>query len=171
MKNLIWVGIAFLFLASCSTSSGFLDIAMPDRVGLGQAFGKGKGRSRSQGTGGEFSSMENSNYTENTSAIWLEWDIPSINSDHRSSLADMRNRMIDDYTNFREPKKDEDSLVSITKHSVMDEETGQISETWDFGVSSAIYSAITAFVTYFGFRLLRGRGSKPEGNVEEEVDI
>ena len=145
-----------LGLISCSTSSGFLDIAMPDRFGVGHSFVNGNMSSRITGN---MVASESGSYDEDINAVWFEWDIPTINSDPRSSIADMRSRVVEDYSNFREPKE-EDSLLSLTKHVEVDETTGKVSETWDFGVSSAIYSALTAFLTYLGFHFLRKRASE-----------
>ena len=155
MKYKLWLG-ALLFLNSCSTGSGVLDILMPDRLGMGHSFVNGSMSSRMTGN---FAGTESGSYDEDINAVWFEWDIPTVNASPRSSFADMRERVTQDYSNFREPKKDEDSLVSITKHSVMDEETGEVSETWDFGLSSAIYSALATFFTILGFKLMRNRAS------------
>jgi len=152
-------------LISCSTSSGFLDIAMPDRFGVGHSFVNGNMSSRITGN---MVAAESGSYDEDINAVWFEWDIPTINSDPRSSIADMRSRVVEDYSNFREPKKDEDSLVSITKHSVMDEETGEISETWDFGLSSAIYSALATLFTILGFKLMKARAASSSETGAEE---
>ena len=154
-----------LGLISCSTGSGFLDIAMPDRFGAGHSFVNGNMSSRSVG---DIVGAESGSYDEDINAVWFEWDIPTINASPRSSFADMRDRVTQDYSSFREPKKDEDSLVSITKHSVMDEETGEISETWDFGLSSAIYSALATLFTILGFKLMKARAGSSSTEGEEE---
>ena len=160
--------ILLLLLTSCSTSSGVLDILMPDRLGIGHSFVNGSMSSRMTG---DFMGAESGSYDEDINAVWFEWDIPTVNSSPRSSFADMRERVTQDYSNFREPKQEEDSIVSITRHSVMDEETGEISETWDFGLSSAIYSALATFLTIFGYKLMRskatGDSSSSESGAEE----
>ena len=162
MKYKFWLGL-LLVLASCSTSSGFLDIAMPDRFGVGHSFVNGNTSSRITGN---MVAAESGSYDEDINAVWFEWDIPTINSDPRSSIQDMRNRVVEDYTNFREPKE-EDSIISLTKHTEVDETTGKVSETWDFGVSSAIYSAITALLTYIGFRMFRKREESSSSDSED----
>ena len=136
---------------------------MPDRFGVGHSFVNGNTSSRITGN---MVAAESGSYDEDINAVWFEWDIPTINSDPRSSIQDMRNRVVEDYTNFREPKE-EDSIISLTKHTEVDETTGKVSETWDFGVSSAIYSAITALLTYIGFRMFRKREESSSSDSED----
>ena len=50
----------------------------------------------------------------------------------------------------------------------MDEETGEMSETWDFGLSSAIYSALATLFTILGFKLMKARAGSSSTEGEEE---
>jgi len=134
---------------------------MPDRLGVGHGFGKGDFSSRTLGDG--VAGMEDGTFDEQISSLWLEWDLPSISEDPRASLADMRDRVVEDYTAYRRPEPEPESLITITRS--VDEVTGE--ESWDLGAGAAISSALTALLGYLGFRLMRGRGATVEGAEEE----
>jgi hypothetical protein len=163
MRGLLARAIPLVALG-CSTSSGFLDVAMPDRFGTGTAFGKGDYSSRIV-SGGDLG-MEDGTYDEQIHAIWLEWDLPSISDDPRTSIVDMRDRVVEDYTAYRKPEPPPESLISITKQ--VDEATGE--ESWSLGTGAALTSALTALLGYLGFRLTRGRTAAGEPPPTEEEE-
>ena len=103
--------------------------------------------------------VENGSYDENVNALWLEWDVPSFAPEARQSFAGMRDRIVDDYRELRTPTPPKESLLSITKS--VDEVTGD--ESWSFGVSEALNSALLAVLSWFGFRLMRNRASGASG--------
>jgi len=152
---------ACLLLGGCSTSSGFLDAALPDRIGTGTAFGKGDYRSRS--SLGEMNGVEDGTYDENIHAVWLEWDIPSFAAKQRQSFAGMRDSFVEDYREIRMPDPPKESLISITRS--VDEATGD--ESWSFGMSEALNSALLAILSWLGFKVAKSKLSSVEPSIED----
>ena len=96
---------------------------------------------------------------------WLEWDIPSV-GEEPVSVRGVRERAVQDYKEWREPEPPSDSLVSITKQTTVDE-TGMISESWSFGATEALSSALIGLLGFLGFRLARSHLFSSGGGDEE----
>ena len=154
-----------LFFISCSTTSSFLDAALPDRYGLGSTFTTGSYRGSQQGFEGGGVVRESGSYNLDSIVTWLEWDIPSV-GEEPVSVRGVRERAVQDYKEWREPEPPSDSLVSITKQTTVDE-TGMISESWSFGATEALSSALIGLLGFLGFRLARSHLSSSGGGDEE----
>jgi len=154
--------LASLFLASCSTTSSFLDAALPDRYGLGSSFTSGGYNGRQMGQTGADLVRETGKYELDSIVTWLEWDIPSVGADP-VSVRGVRERVAQDYRDWVEPEPPSDSLVSLTKHTTVDE-TGAISESWSFGAAEALSSALLGLLSFLGFRMARSRFAGQSGD-------
>ena len=154
LSIVVVLSVCLCVLAGCATGSGFLDVITPDTFGTGTAFGKGHYSARS--LGGDGAVLERGNYDENPTAKWLEWSIPSWGEGGKdTSFAGIRERVVEDYRELRAPEPPKESLISITKS--VDEHTGD--ESWSFGVSEALNSALLALASWLGFRAIRNRAS------------
>jgi len=150
--------VALMLLMSCSTTGMLSDTAMPDRFGIstgtGSAMFEGSIQTHIPGGGGhnpneaEFSRWEGEFEDMITATAWLEWDLPKATETGRTSFEGLRNAVLDDYRG-----KPKESLISITKS--VDEVTGE--ETWDFGVTEALNSAILALLSFLGFKVMKKR--------------
>lgn len=167
-----YAGLAALIVivfgaVSCGTTSSFLDTALPDRYGLGSSFTTGGYSGRQIGQTGADMIRETGSYKLDSIVTWLEWDIPSVNS-VPVSIRGVREQVATDYRDWRAPTSD--SLVSLTRRTTVDETTGEVEQSWGFGLSEALSSAVLGLLSYAGFRLFKSRGSGllPETDGEAE---
>jgi len=147
-----------LLLTGCSTTGMLSDTAMPDRFGIGTGTGSaafdGTITTLIPGGGGhnpndmEYSRWDGEFEDMVTATAWLEWDLPKATTSGRTSFEGLKNAVLDDYRG-----KPKESLISITKS--VDEVTGE--ETWDFGVTEALNSAILALLSFLGFKVMKKR--------------
>ena len=111
-------------------------------------FGEEPGNSTTDTIGG---------YSETGISVWFEWDIPSLSAE-KVSIAGMRDRFAEDYRAYRKPEAG-GSFLSVTKTEHIDEYTGEVSESWDFGLNEALMSAVAGLLSVFGFRFLKARSA------------
>jgi len=99
-------------------------------------------------------------YSESGISVWFEWDIPSVSAE-KVSIAGMRERFVEDYRAYREPEPS-GSFLSVTKTAHIDEVTGEISESWDFGLNEALMSGLAGLLSLLGYKFMRDRKAKGE---------
>jgi len=157
----------FVGLWGCGTTSSFLDAALPDRYGLGSSFTSGGYSGRQIGQTGADTIRETGKYELDSIVTWLEWDIPSVGADP-VSVRGVRERVVQDYRDWREPEPEKESLLSVTRHTSVDEATGAVSESWSFGAAEALSSALIGLLSFLGFRLARSRFTGSSAVAEDD---
>jgi hypothetical protein len=154
--KLVALNTVIFVVVSCGTTASFLDTALPDRYGLGSAFTTGNYSGRQVGQTGGDAFRETGSYKLDSIVTWLEWDIPSVDS-APVSVRGVREQVANDYRDWRTPTSD--SLVSLTRRTTVDELTGEVEQSWGFGLSEAVSSAVLGLLSYAGFRLFKSRSS------------
>lgn len=157
-----------MLLCACHTTSSTFDALLPDRYGVGTSFGKYSylGRTTSSGDGsiggGGETTGENGRGNVDLTAIWFEWDIPSING-RDVSFTGMRESLESDYRELRTKDKPA-GLLSVSK--LVDEETGE--ETWSIGASEALTTAIIGIFAALAYKMRKRKNGRNNNNDHSE---